>query len=87
MKLKKKFQLKKRHKKQPKSTRVNPLSIILGSWGWNNIIESKQKKSWSLIFNQLNIKWWNWKKKQKKTELIGLTQQTYDSWYENVITQ
>jgi len=31
-------------KKRHKSTRVNPLSIILGSLGQNNIIESKQNE-------------------------------------------
>jgi hypothetical protein len=40
-----KNQLKKWHKKWLKSTRINLLSTISGSWGWNNIIESKQNKS------------------------------------------
>jgi hypothetical protein len=55
----KKNQLNKRHKKQLESTRVNPLSIILGSWDQDNLIKSKQNKLWNLIHNQINIKGWN----------------------------
>jgi hypothetical protein len=39
----KKKSIKKRHKKQLEYARVNPLRIVLGSWGWNNIIKSKNK--------------------------------------------
>jgi len=49
--IKKIKQLKKWYKKQLESTEVNPLSTIPRSWGWNNIIESKENKSWSLIPN------------------------------------
>jgi hypothetical protein len=62
-KIGKKNQLNKRHKKQPELTRVNLLSIILVSWDQDNLMKSKQNKSWSLILNQINIKGWNWKKK------------------------
>jgi len=55
----KKNQLNKRHKKQPESTQVNPLSIIPGSWDQDNLMKSKQNKLWSLNLNQINIKWWN----------------------------
>jgi hypothetical protein len=67
--IEKKNQLKKCHKKQLKSTWVNPLSTIFGSWGRNNMIENKQNKSYSLILIQLNIKLWNWKKLIKKNNL------------------
>ena len=60
--IKKKYQLKKEYKKQPGSMRANHLSTISRLWGQNNLIESKQNKSSSLILNQLNIKGWNWKK-------------------------
>jgi len=54
-----KNQLNKRYKKQLELTRVNPLSIIL------------MNKLWNLILNQINVKWWNWKK--TKSESTGLT--------------
>jgi hypothetical protein len=56
MKLKKKSIKKGKKKKQLESTQVNPLSNILGSWDWNNIIQNKQNKSSNLILNQPNIK-------------------------------
>jgi hypothetical protein len=43
--IKKIKQLKKWYKKRLESTQVNPLSTIPRSWGWNNIIESKENKS------------------------------------------
>jgi hypothetical protein len=46
-------------KKYANSIRVNPLSIILGSWDQDNLIKSKQNKLWNLIHNQINIKGWN----------------------------
>jgi len=52
-------------KKRTQKTRVNssqPIKYFRWSRGWNNIIESKQNKSWSLILNQLNIKKWDLKK-------------------------
>jgi len=55
MKLKKK-QLKIRQKKKLESTQVNIWNTIPESCGQNNIIESKQNKSYSLIINQSNIK-------------------------------
>jgi hypothetical protein len=53
---------KKSIKKTQKTTWVNQLSTIPGSWDQNNLIKSKQNKSWSLTLNQINIKRWNWKK-------------------------
>jgi hypothetical protein len=55
--IEKKNQLKIRHKKQLKYTRINLLNTIPESRNRNNIIESKQNKSWNLILNQYNIKW------------------------------
>jgi hypothetical protein len=60
----KKNQLNKRYKKKPELTRVNPLNIILVSWDQDNLMKSKQNKSWSLILNQNNVKGWNWKEKK-----------------------
>jgi hypothetical protein len=41
------------HKKQPKSTLVNPLNTIFGSWSMNNLVKRKENK----------FKWWNSEKK------------------------
>jgi len=38
---------KKSIKKTQKTTWVNPLSTIPGSWDQNNLMKSKQNKSWS----------------------------------------
>jgi len=66
----KKNQLNKRYKKEPELTRVNPLNVILVSWDQDNLMKSKQSKSWSLILNQNNVKGWNLKeKKYESTEL------------------
>jgi hypothetical protein len=40
------------------------LNIILVSWDQDNLMKSKQNKSWSLILNQNNVKGWNWKEKK-----------------------
>jgi hypothetical protein len=49
------------HKKQPKSTLVNPLNTIFGSWSMNNLVKRKENK----------FKGWNSEKmlikKNKKT--------------------
>jgi hypothetical protein len=36
------------------------------SWDRDNHIEIKSKKSWSLIFNKLNVEGWNKKNQLKK---------------------
>ena len=48
--------IKNKTKKKLESTQVNIWNTIPESCGQNNIIESKQNKSYSLIINQSNIK-------------------------------
>jgi hypothetical protein len=54
--------LLKKHKKWLESNWVNQPNSWLESWDKNNLIESK---SWNLIFNQPNVKWWNLKREKK----------------------
>ena len=37
----------------------------------DNLMKSKQKKSWSLILNQIDNKRWNWKKKLIKKKILN----------------
>jgi len=41
------------------------------SWDSDKSIEHKINKLWRLISNQLNVKWWNWKKNNKKITQVN----------------
>jgi hypothetical protein len=41
------------------------------SWDCDKPIEYKINKLWRLISNQLNVKWWNWKKNNNKITQVN----------------
>jgi len=83
---------KKMTQKWAKSTRFNPLSIIIESWDRDNLIKNKSKQIMKSNFQSntiLNDEFGGGEsiKNKKNIESIGLTQQTRNPSYEMGITQ